>query len=57
MTRRFDTPPSRISVRACRHDLVIIEDSGKRFIRCIVCGEGPNYWVSAMGRLIPPALP
>jgi hypothetical protein len=39
------------------HQWVVVTENSSRFIRCIVCGRGPNYWVSAMGRLIPPALP
>ncbi len=40
---------------------LLLQDSERvpdvMLIRCIVRGEGLNYWVSATGRLIPPALP
>ncbi len=32
------------------HEWAIVTVGNRQFIRCRVCGRGPDFWVSALGR-------
>lgn len=35
------------------HDLRLWELDGRFWIHCLYCWEAPNFWVGAMGRILP----